>query len=175
MTKRTNPRRVAGTTAAALLTVVLGGGAAYAATSPAPIPGGANQIAGVSGTFASVLFNGTLRVRAMSLQNPGPNDNVHANAAGERPLVFRAIVSNGTHHENHGYFDATLSDADGITVTGRPIDDGWSLEPGSAARTAIAFSLPAQFVPVKLVLVQAAAPHARAFRMALRAQDLPPS
>ncbi len=143
-----------------------------AAAAPTPVPRGANQTSGVSGTFTNALFNGTLRLRGMSLKDAAPADNVHANAAGERPLVFRAIVSNGSHHENHGYFDATLADASGITVTGRPLDDGWSLEQGSAARTATGFSVPADFVPTKLVLIQAAAPHAKAFRITIRPNDL---
>ena len=61
----------------------------------------------------------------MSLQTV-PSDNVHPNAARE------LFINYGTHHENHGYFDATLADADGITVTGRPLDGGWGLEQGAA-------------------------------------------
>ena len=160
---------------AMLLALLLGGEAAsaLAAPKPTPVPGGANATAGVSGTLAQTLFNGTLRLRAMSLKDAAPADNVHPNAAGERALVFHAIVSNGTHHENHGYFDATLADADGITITGRPLDDGWSLEQGAAARTATGFSVPATFTPTKLVLREAAAPHERAFRITIRANDLP--
>jgi hypothetical protein len=156
-----------------LLACSPGGAAVIADAAPTPIPGGANQVSGVSGTFAQVLFNGTLRVHGMSLKDAVPADNMHPNAAGERALVFRAIVSNGTQHENHGYFDATLADANGITVTGRPLDDGWSLEPGAAARAVTGFSIPADFVPTKLVLIQAAAPHPKAFRVTLRANDLP--
>lgn len=160
---------------AMLLALLLGGeaGSALAAPKPTPVPGGANAAAGVSGTLAQTLFNGTLRLRAMSLKDATPADKVHPNATGERALVFHAIVSNGTHHENHGFFDATLSDADGITVTGRPLDDGWSLEQGAAARTASGFSVPANFAPTKLVLRQAAAPHDRAFRITIRTIDLP--
>lgn len=142
-------------------------GSATASAAPTPPPGGANQRVGVAGTLAQTLFNGTLRLRAMSLADAVPSDNEHPNAPGERALVFRAIVSNGTHHENHGYFDAVLSDADGITVEGRPLDDGWDLAQGAAARTAIGFSVPGGFVPVKLVLTQAAMPHAKAFRVTL--------
>jgi hypothetical protein len=156
-----------------LLACSLGGIAVVAEAAPTPMPGGANQVSGVSGTFGDVLFNGTLRVRGMSLKDAGPADKMHPNAAGERALVFRAIVSNGTQHENHGYFDATLADANGITVTGRPLDDGWSLEPGAAARAVTGFSIPADFVPTKLLLVQAAAPNAKAFRVTVRPKDVP--
>lgn len=158
-----------------LLALLLGSeaGSALAAPKPTLVAGGANATAGVSGTLGQTLFNGTLRLRAMSLKDAVPSDNVHPNAAGERALVFHAIVSNGTHHENHGYFDATLADADGITVTGRPLDDGWGLEQGAAARTSTGFSVPATFVPTKLVLRAAAAPHQRAFRITIRTIDLP--
>ncbi len=154
-----------------ILAFLLGGDAVLAAP-PTPVPGGANQTSGVSGTFSNVLFNGTLRLRKMTLGDATPEDKMHGNAATDRPLVFRAIVSNGTKHENHGYFDASLSDADGITIAGRPLDDGWSLEPGAAARTTLGFSVPANFVPVKLVLIQAAAPNKKAFRITIRPSDL---
>jgi hypothetical protein len=109
----------------------------------------------------------------MSLKDAVPADNVHPNAPGERALVFRAIVNNGTKHEDHGYFDATLADADGITVTGRPLDSGWSLEPGAGARVANGFSVPAGFVPTKLLLVESAHPKSRAFRITIKPGDLP--
>lgn len=159
---------------AMLLALILGSeaGTALATPKPSPVPGGADATTGVSGTLAQTLFNGTLRLRAMSLKDAAPADNVHPAAAGERAIVFHAIVSNGTHHENHGYFDATLSDADGITITGRPLDDGWSLEQGAAARTATGFSIPSTFTPTKLVLREAAAPHDRAFRITIRTIDL---
>jgi hypothetical protein len=156
-----------------LLALVLGADAANALATPTPVPGGANQLAGVSGTLAQTLFNGTLRLHGMSLKDAVPADNVHPNAPGERALVFRAIVNNGTHHEDHGYFDATLADADGITVTGRPLDDGWSLEPGAGARVVNGFSVPAGFVPTKLLLVEAAHPKSRAFRITLKPGDFP--
>lgn len=158
-----------------LLALLLGSeaGSALAAPKPTPVPGGANATAGVSGTLAQTLFNGTLRLRAMSLKDATPADNVRPAGAGQRTIVFHAIVSNGTHRENHGFFEATLADADGITISGRPLDDGWSLEQGAAARTATGFSVPSTFLPTKLVLREAAAPHDRAFRITIRTIDLP--
>ena len=152
--------------ASAMLLVFLLG-ATGASAAPTPVPGGANQRTGVAGTLSQTLFNGTLRLRSMSFGDAIESDNEHPNKPGERALVFHAIVSNGTHHYNHGYFDAVLSDADGITVEGRPLDGGWDLQQGAAARTAIGFSVPAGFVPVKLVLTQAAVTHAKAFRITL--------
>ncbi|MDQ2991748.1 MAG: hypothetical protein M3R30_02860 [Candidatus Eremiobacteraeota bacterium] len=150
-----------------LLAFLIGSGAAGAAV-PKHVPGGANQVTGVSGTLSQTLFNGTFRLRAMSLGDALPTDNEHPNKPDERALVFRGIVSNGSHHERHGYFNATLSDADGITVEGRPLDDGWDIAQGAAARFAIGFSVPAGFVPVKLVLVEAATQHEKAFRITLK-------
>jgi hypothetical protein len=158
-----------------LLALLLGADAATALAKPTPVPGGANQLAGVSGTLSQTLFNGTLRIHGMSLKDAGPNDGIRPNASGERALVFRAVISNGTKHEDHGYFDATLADADGITVTGRPLDSGWSLEPGAGARVVNGFSVPAGFVPTKLLLVEAAHPKSRAFRITLKPGDLSPS
>src|SRR5471032_1543135 len=122
--------------------------------------------------MSQVLFNGTLRLRGMSLKDAVPSDNVHPNGSDTRALVFRTLVSNGSPRNNHGYFDASLADANGITIAGRPIDSGWDLEPGAAAKSAYGFSLPADFVPVRLVLVQAATPKVRAFRIAIRPTDL---
>ncbi len=157
--------------AAMLLAFVLGD-AAIATAKPPPVPGGANQINGVQGTLAEVLFNGTLRLRSMSLTDPRPGEPMRS-PAGERPLVFRAIVSNGTHRANHGFFNASLADANGITIEGRPLDDGWELQPGTAGRTIIGFSIPADFVPVKLVLIQAAVTNPKAFRITVRPSDIP--
>ncbi len=158
-----------------LLALAVGAAGGPAGAVPTPVPGGANQINGVSGTMSQTLFNGMLRLRGMSLKDPVPADNMRPNAAGERAIVFHAIVSNGSHHENHGYFNATLADANGITVTGRPLDSGWSLQPGTAARAATGFSVPADFVPVRMVLIEAATPKAQAFRIAIRPTDLPPA
>jgi hypothetical protein len=159
-------------TCSLLLAFVLGGDALLANAAPTPVPGGANQTSGVSGSMAQTLFNGTLRIRGMSLKDAVPADHINPNAPGERALVFRATVSNGTKHEDHGYFDATLADANGITIAGRPLDSGWSLERGAAAHVVNGFSIPHDFVPVRLVLIESAHPKARAFRIAIRPNDL---
>ncbi len=158
-----------------LLASVLGGDALLADAAPTPVPGGANQTAGVSGSLSQTLFNGTLRIKSMSLKDAVPADHINPNAPGERALVFRAIVSNGIKHEDHGYFDASLADANGITIAGRPLDSGWSLEPGAAAHVVNGFSVPRDFVPVRLVLIESAHPKARAFRIAIHANEIAPA
>ncbi len=158
-----------------LLAFLLGGNALLANAAPTPVPGGANQTTGVSGSMSQTLFNGTLRIKAMSLKDAQPDDHIRPNAPTERALVFRTIVSNGTKHENHGYFDASLADADGITIAGRPLDGGWSLEPGAATHAIMGFSVPSTFVPVRLVLIQAAKSKPVAFRVAVRPSDVAPA
>ncbi|MFN2528161.1 MAG: hypothetical protein ABR584_05535 [Candidatus Baltobacteraceae bacterium] len=159
-----------------LLALVLGGNAALALARPTPIAGGANQTGGVSGNMSQVLFNGKLRIRGLSLREAAPGEhyaNLTPPAAGQRAIILRMIVSNGTHHDNHGYFNATFADANGITITGNVLDDGWDLQPGAAARVAIGFIVPRDFVPSRMVLIQAAESHPRAFRIAIRPGDLP--
>jgi len=158
-----------------LLALVLGGSALLANAAPTPVPGGANQTAGVTGALSQTLFNGTLRIKSMSLKDAVAADHINPNAPGERALVFRAIVSNGIKHEDHGYFDASLADANGITIAGRPLDSGWSLEPGAAAHVVNGFSVPHDFVPVRLVLIESAHPKSRAFRITIRPTDLAPA
>jgi hypothetical protein len=107
----------------------------------------------------------------MSLKEAVPSDNIRPNGGDEKALVLRGLISNGTKHENHGYFDAALVDADGITVKGRPLDSGWSVEPGAAARFVNGFSVPPGFVPVRLVLIESATTKG-AFRIALKPGDI---
>jgi hypothetical protein len=152
--------------------IACAGRVAMAAPTPSPVPGGANEVNGVSGTFSQVLFNGELRLKNMSLVNPTPAERASP-AFGRGNIVFHAIVSNGEKKSNFGYFHATLSDADGITVTGSPLDDGWDLIPGASARAAYVFTIPAGYVPTKLVLIQAARSNPKAFRITIRPSDLP--
>ncbi len=159
-----------------LLAFLLGCDAALAAAAPTPVPGGANQTNGVSGSMSQVLFNGKLRIRGMSLKEATAGEHyAHLSPPtdGQRSIILRLVVSNGTHHATHGYFDASLADADGVTITGSILDDGWDLQPGAAARVAIGFNVPKDFVPTRIVLIAAAEPHPRAFRIAIGAGDFP--
>ncbi|GAC1597340.1 MAG: hypothetical protein NVS3B28_29200 [Candidatus Velthaea sp.] len=160
----------------AILSAILlvGGDIVPAMAAPTPLPGGANQVGGVSGTFSQVLFNGTLRVRKMSLRDTMPEDQFTADQKGERALIFKAIVSNGTHTLNDDFFKATLADADGITIPGRQLGGMWRLDPGAAARVKIGFAVPAGFVPTKLVLTEGYAPKPKVFRIAVGPADVAP-
>jgi len=157
------------------LMLVIGANAIGSPASPPPTPepGGANQQAGVSGPLSSILFNGVLRLKRMNLRDPIEKDKMHPNAPSTHAIVFTAIVSNGTKESTHGFFNALLSDADGITTPGRVLDDGWDLQPGAAARIAIGFSLPDNFVPTKIILIEAARSKAKAFRILLTPAEVP--
>jgi hypothetical protein len=121
--------------------------------------------------FASAytLFNGRLRLRAMSLSDGG-GPSVLVPAIGRRILIFRAIVSNGSPDRVMGNFDAALADDDGTTVTGRPLEDDWNLARGGAARTAAEFHVDPGFMPVKLILIDTSEPEMPAFRFDVRAR-----
>src|ERR1700730_14760138 len=69
--------------AAMLLAFVLGD-AAVALAKPTPPPGGANQINGVQGTLQQTVFNGTLRLKSMSLGEPKASDTIRPQGGGER-------------------------------------------------------------------------------------------
>jgi hypothetical protein len=119
---------------------------------------------------ASTLFNGKLRLRAASLHHAeGPPALVPA-VAGDRILIFRAIVSNGSPSRVMGNFDAELADDDGYTVTGRPLEGDWDLARGAAARTAAEFHVDPHFMPVKLILIDTSEPDVAAFRFDVRAR-----
>jgi hypothetical protein len=121
---------------------------------------------------AHTAFNGKLRLRAVSLGDaqwpPGP---VTADG-GDRMLIFRAIVSNGSANRVTGNFSAALADADGNTVAGRPLENDWNLAAGGAARTAAEFHVDPGFMPVKLILIDTSEPDAPAFRFNVRARLL---
>jgi hypothetical protein len=153
------------------LCAVLEDSARAAAT---PMPGGSNQVGGVTGTLQSTLFNGKMRIRKMQLrvataQEASPDK-------GESALTFSFIASNGTSKQRGGNFSAHLSDADGVNVDGRSVSvysAYYSLIPAAAARGTIAFVLPSGYSPVKIVLVDSADDKEPVFRINLKPSDIP--
>jgi len=144
---------------------------ARAAAAPTPIPGGANQLSGVSGSLSSTLFNGKMRIRKMQLR---PSTAAEATAsAGSSALTFVFLVSNGTNAPRSGNFSATMADSDGVTVNGHSVSvysAYYSLQPGVPARATIYFIVPSGFTPVKILLTDGNGP---AFRVNLKASDIP--
>jgi hypothetical protein len=155
------------------------GSVAAAAAQPTPEPGGANQNRGVAGSLGAVLFNGQVRVRRMSLGKPdGSTSESYANDAQMKWIAFRALVSNGMPHVlATDQFSASMVDADGVAVAAqpdkvRPVGAITGIPPGGAWKESVLFNIPADFVPVKIVLVPADA-HYKTFRITLAPADLP--
>ncbi len=97
-------------------------------------------------------------------------------ADGQRGIVLSWLVSNGTKSERTGYFAASLADADGVVVNGKPVtvySAYYSLQPGAAARQTMQFVLPAAYSPTKILLVDQGGPAGPAFRIELKSSDIP--
>jgi hypothetical protein len=139
--------------------------------APTPIPGGANQLKGVTGGLSSTLFNGKMRIRQMQLR---PATATEASpAAGQTAVAFVYLVSNGTSAARSGNFTASMVDSDGVAVNGHSTNvysAYYSLQPGVPARGTIAFVLDGGFTPVKILLTDGNGP---AFRINLKPADLP--
>jgi hypothetical protein len=148
-------------------TAVVGAATPAFAATPTPEPGGANQLAGVEGGLSSTLFNGQLRLSKMAVRAPVPADNLTNDF-----LLFECVVSNGTSQPVAGYFHSSIADADGVTVDGHS-PGLWNLQQAQAYRLKIDFHLPANFVPVKIVLVPTDPKYKKVFRVDLKASDLP--
>ena len=95
---------------------------------------------------AYTLFNGKLRLRALSLRE-----------AGAPPALVPAAPG------------AALADDDGNTVMGRPLEGDWNLARGGAARTGAEFHVDPDFIPLKLILIDTSDPDVPAFRFDVRA------
>ncbi len=157
---------------AALLALALSaslGSTAFAA--PTPVPGGANQLTGVSGTLSSTIFNGKLRFRKMLLRPSTPAEATPD--PGGMALTLTYIVSNGTAKNIYGNVSASMVDADGIAVGGHSVGvygAYYSMPPGAPVRGTLYFVLPAGFVPVKILLIPGDGP---AVRITLKPSDIP--
>jgi len=139
--------------------------------APTPVPGGANQLAGVSGGLSSTLFNGKMRIRKMQLR-PSTTAEVSP-GAGSTALTFIFLVSNGTKSARSGTFTGSMVDADGVSVNSHPVSvysAYYSLQPGMPARATMYFVLPSGFTPVKILLTDG---NGSAFRVNLKASDIP--
>jgi hypothetical protein len=134
--------------------------------SPTPVPGGANQSAGISGPITGELFNGKLRLKKMSLT---PKTDL-----GDNYLVFSAIVANGTKTNREVLLEAHMADADGVTLNqtaGDPQGGPCALAPGAACRNSFRFKITdPQFKPVKILVQELGNGPQPVFRV-----DLPPS
>jgi hypothetical protein len=148
------------------------------AATPTPEPGGANQARGVEGGMAATLFNGQTRLRKMAIGKPdGSANENYSNTSDTKWLAFRALMSNGTSQVlTINQFSASIVDGDGITVAAqpdkvRPMGAVTGMPPGGAWKESVLFNVPADFKPVKIVLVPADV-HYETFRITLTPADL---
>jgi len=140
-----------------------------------PIPGGANQAAGVAGTFGQKLFNGEVRLVPKELRDANGSDNLTA-PDGQKWIVFIASASNGTPRAlDMQQFVASVVSSDGDTYQAqpdklKPMGGVYGVPPGGQWKETVEFAVPAQFVPSKLVLLPYDRKH-QAFRITVRASD----
>jgi hypothetical protein len=126
--------------------------ASFAASSaPTPMPGGANQRAGTSGSIDGELFNGKLRLRKMTI--------VRKTEDGDNYVVFSTLIANGTNKDRVTLLEAHLADADGVTLNqtaGDPKEGPCTLAPGAACRETFRFKVTDDFHPVKVLVEELA-------------------
>jgi hypothetical protein len=145
------------------------------AATPTPIPGGANQAAGVAGGFGHKLFNGEVRLIPKELRNATPEDDLTA-VDGQKWIVFTAAASNGTSKDlDMQQFTASIVDEDGDTHQAqpdkvKPMGGVFGVPPGGKWKEQIYFDVPANFKPVKILLRPYDGKH-KAFRITVRPED----
>jgi len=148
---------------------------ALAAAHPTPVPGGANQAAGVAGTFGQKLFNGEVRLIPKELRDANAADGLTA-PSGQKWVVFTATASNGTARAfDMQQFVASIVDANGDTYQvqpdkAKPVGGVYGVPPGGQWKEQILCEVPADFSPVKIVLLPYDRKH-QAFRITVRPSD----
>jgi hypothetical protein len=143
-----------------------------ASAAPTPVPGGANQMKGITGTIHQTLFNGKLRLKSMSLREAVPADK-ESGDPGDNVLIFTWIFSDGISKHIYGNTSLQAADADGVTKNCSPVGvygAYYSMQAGEAARLKIYCDFPPDFTPVKLLLIPGDGP---AFRLNLKPSDVP--
>ncbi|MBD5603844.1 MAG: hypothetical protein IAI48_01925 [Candidatus Eremiobacteraeota bacterium] len=158
----------------ALVSSLIAGTAASSA-APTPVPGGANQAAGVAGTFGQKLFNGEVRLLPRQLRNANAADDLIV-PSGQKWIVFTASASNGTARAfDMTQFNASIVDADGDSIQASPnmlspMGGVYGVPPGGQWKEQVKFLVPADFVPTKIVLLPYDGKH-QAFRITVRPED----
>ncbi|MDQ2817507.1 MAG: hypothetical protein M3T49_04755 [Candidatus Eremiobacteraeota bacterium] len=143
------------------------------------MPGGANQIVGVSGGMNKTLFNGLIRWKMTTIREALPSDRLGDPHQGMRWLVFLARCSNGSHSTYIGVPQLTLTDAQDNSY--HSADSNTSPAPvdviqGQPWQERMAVEVPPEFVPLKAVITDPSnASRFKAFRIAITSKDLPNS
>jgi hypothetical protein len=151
--------------------------------APTPMPGGANQVSGVSGNVGDTLFNGIVRLQIVEVRDATPADHPEALSApaDQRVMVMTAVVRNGLHSNFIDLIRYSLADKDDVAyviadhlIKPNPLN----VPQGAAARQTAMFAVERNYAPVKL-LVQCATCNAQtrftAFRVTLPASSVPPA
>lgn len=161
-----------------LFALTLGGAAAVSA-SPTPVPGGANQAEGVPTTFGKASFNGEVRVTPRQLRDANAADDFIA-PTGQKWIVLIATTANGTNKSlDMQQFVATIVNADGESVAAdpdkiTPVGCACGIAPGAGWRERVAFLVPNDFKPVKIILLPYDHKH-KAFRITVGPNDYTPA
>ena len=103
--------------------------------APTPIPGGANQINGVTGTLHATIFNGKLRFRNFVLRKSTAAEATPD--AGGMALTLTYLVSDGMTRQAYGNVSASMVDADGVLVGSHTVIAGLSGGVDSAVAAAL--------------------------------------
>ena len=152
---------------------------AFAATPP---PGGANQVNAVEGNLGDTLFNGEVRLRSGALRAASSDElSQILPASDKKVIVYTATMSNGTHENFTGLFDYAIVDPDGVSISaeGRYVEPNPppNVPPGAAWQQEVAFLVPKDFVPAKIVITTTVKSNSRdtakAFRINIDKSQLP--
>jgi len=161
-----------------LFALTLGSAGAVLA-SPTPVPGGANQAEGVPTTFGKAAFNGEVRLTPRQLRDSNATEDF-ISPSGQKWIVLYATASNGTKKSlDMQQFVASIVNADGESYTAdpdkiNPVGCACGIAPGAGWRERIAFLVPTDFKPVKILVLPYDRKH-KAFRITVGANDYKPA
>lgn len=167
------------TTTISLLFALSLGAATAVSASPTPVPGGANQAEGVPTTFGKAAFNGEVRLTPRQLRDATAADDYIA-PTGQKWVVLLATAANGTSKSlDMQQFVASIVNADGESVAAdpdkiNPIGCACGIAPGAGWREKIAFLVPTDFKPVKIIVIPYDRKH-KAFRITVGPNDYTPT
>jgi hypothetical protein len=84
-----------------------------------PMPGGANQVSGVSGKVGDTLFNGIVRLQVVEVRDATAADHPETMlaSADQRVMVMTAVVRNGLHSNFIDLIRYSLADKDDVAST----------------------------------------------------------
>lgn len=141
-----------------------------------PIEGGTNQKEGVAGGPRQMLFNGKYRLQVDSMAEATPAE-LDANSALPRPeegvkvWALKMTMKFGRKQKDVDTLDISVADADDVTQTFQPYLIFPNPTPmtvqGGAWKENAYITLPASFVPAKLVIGFPSASQFPAFRVKL--------